>query len=283
MKKTLMASIIATAIIGANALAAELKPYTMAHTASTDAGQVKQVLENNGFQIVGSYDPYQGATVVIATNEALKTGAAASQFGGYGAMVRVSVTQVDGKPQISYVNPEYMKHAYRMKTDMSGIVSSLATALGNGGSFGSSDGMSEKQLQKYHYMIAMPYFDDHIELASYANHQEALNKVDAGLSNGAGVKKVYRIDIPGKDESVFGVAITTGEGADQTMMQAIDKDTKRHTAHLPYEVLVSNGKAYILHGKFRIAQSFPDLGMGSFMSISGAPDAIENTIGAAIK
>lgn len=283
MKKLIMASTLITAMFGASAFADSLKPYIMAHTASTQADQVKQVLQDNGFQIAGSYNPYAGANVIVATNDTLKSGAANSKFGGYGAMIRVSVTQVDGQPQISYVNPEYMKHAYRMKTDMSGVKTSLETALGNGGQFGSADGMSAKQLQKYHYMFAMPYFDDHIELASYANHQEALSKVDAGLSSGAGVKKVYRIDIPGKNESVFGVAITAGEGADQTMMKAIDKGKQRHTAHLPYEVLVSDGKAYILHGKFRIAQSFPDLSMGSFMGISGAPDAIENTIGAAIK
>jgi hypothetical protein len=46
---------------------------------------------------------------------------------------------------------------------------------------------------------------------------------------------------------------------------------------------VSGKHAYMLHGKFRIAQSFPDLSMGNFMNISGAPDAIENSIKEAIK
>jgi hypothetical protein len=66
-------------------------------------------------------------------------------------------------------------------------------------------------------------------------------------------------------------------------MSAIDTDDLRHSAHLPYEVLVSGKHVYMLHGKFRIAQSFPDLGMGSFMNISAAPDAIENTIKAVIQ
>jgi hypothetical protein len=89
--------------------------------------------------------------------------------------------------------------------------------------------------------------------------------------------------ITGKEETVFGVAITDGEGADKTVMSSIDNGELRHGAHLPYEILVSGNKAYMLHGKFRIAQSFPDLSMGSFMGISAAPDAIEMTLKEAIK
>jgi hypothetical protein len=61
-------------------------------------------------------------------------------------------------------------------------------------------------------------------------------------------------------------------------MSSIDTGALRHTTHLPYEVLVSGKNAYMLHGKFRIAQSFPDLSMGNFMSISAAPDAIETIL-----
>jgi hypothetical protein len=144
-------------------------------------------------------------------------------------------------------------------------------------------GMSAKKLGKYHYMMAMPYFDDHIELVTGVDHQSVLGMVERGLAASKGVNKVYRIDIPGKEESVFGVAIVEGKGADQTVMAATDTGVLRHTPHLPYELLVSGNKAYILHGKFRIAQSFPDLGMGTFMKISGAPNAIEETIKEAIQ
>jgi len=42
--------------------------------------------------------------------------------------------------------------------------------------------------------------------------------------------------------------------------------------------VVSNGSVYMLHGKFRIAIDFPDLSMGTFMKISGAPSAIEDKL-----
>ncbi|MCI4411266.1 MAG: hypothetical protein JHC38_06285 [Thiotrichales bacterium] len=283
MKKLLTATALVVGIYSSLASSISwadeaLKPYVLANPAAVKADDVKKALTANGFQIAGTVSPYAGATVIVATNDALKKIASASKFGGYGAMIRVAVTDVNGQPQASYVNPEYMKNAYRMKGDMTPITTALEQALGKDKSFGSADGLSASELRKYHYMMAMPYFDDQLELGEFDNYQAALAKVEAGLTNGKGVKKVYRIDIPGKEEAVFGVAITEGDGADKTVMSAIDTGALRHTAHLPYEVLVSGKNAYMLHGKFRIAQSFPDLSMGNFMSISAAPDAIETIL-----
>lgn len=285
MKKTLIAATLSAGLFAsANAMADETYlPYTLANPATIKLDDAKKALAANGFQVVGSVSPYAGAQVLVVTNDELKKTAAASKFGGYGAMIRVAVSEVNGQTQTSYVTPNYMKNAYRMKGDLSATTASLEKALGKDKTFGAKEGMSADELRKYHYMMATPYFDDQVELGEYDNYAAALAKVEAGLSTGKGVKKVYRIDIPGKEEAVFGVAISEGEGADKTVMAAIDTGELRHSAHLPYEVLVSGKKAYILHGKFRIAQSFPDLGMGSFMTISAAPDAIENSIKAVIQ
>jgi hypothetical protein len=97
------------------------------------------------------------------------------------------------------------------------------------------------------------------------------------------VKKVARIDVPGSEQTLFSVAILAGDGADATVMKSTDGHALKHTAHLPYELLVSGKKALMLHGKFRIAQSFPDLTMGTFMKISGAPDGIEKALRQAVK
>jgi hypothetical protein len=244
---------------------------------------VKQALIDAGFEIAGEYSPYEGAHIVVVTSADLKKAAAGSDFGGYGAGVRVALTQVNDQVQTAYANPLFMQHIYRMKGELSGVAAALEKALGKQKDFGMEKGMTAKKLSKYHYMFGMPYFDDHIELVAYADHESALDKVENGLASSKAVNKVYRIDIPGKEESVFGVAIVEGEGADQTVMAVTDTGDLRHTPHLPYELLVSGNKAYILHGKFRIAQSFPDLGMGTFMKISGAPNAIELTIKEAIK
>lgn len=49
-----------------------LKPYVLANPAAVKADDVKKALTANGFQIAGTVSPYAGATVIVATNDALK-------------------------------------------------------------------------------------------------------------------------------------------------------------------------------------------------------------------
>jgi hypothetical protein len=253
------------------------------------AAAVKAALQGQGFEVAGSYAPYPNAVVIVVTNDALKANAAKSDFGGYGAGLRVAVTKVKDKVQVSYANPPYWAAAYRMKENLEDVKAKLEAALGKQKEYGSEDGIKEKSLRKYNYMMGMEKFDslgDH-ELAQFKTYQDAVNAVEAGLAAGkAGVTKVYRIDVPGKEETVFGVAIAKGKGADKYVMDYIDFGDVKSTAHLPYEVLVSGNKVYHLFAKFRIAISFPDLSMmgsNSFMSIMSAPGAIKDSLTETVK
>ena len=261
----------------------KIKPYVLASNQAGDfaetTAQVKASLIDAGFTIVGSYQPYDGADIQIATNDALKTVAAKSENGGFGAVIRIATTQVEESIQVSYTNPEYMSAMYRMDGDLSDISSALSKHLGAESTFGSKKGLKPKKARKYHYMAFMPYFDDVEELAEYDSHQAAIEAVEKGLSAGiAGVTKAYRVDIPGSEMTLFGVILSDGKGADSTIMEKIDKGDLKHTAHLPYEMLVNGKEVISLHGKFRIAQSFPDLTMGSFMKIQSAPGAIADSL-----
>lgn len=260
-----------------------LKPFVLGSsgpgTIDAKFEEIKAALAQQGFQVVGDYSPYKGARVVVVTSEALKNSAAKSEFGAYGAVQRVSLTETAKELQVAYTNPLYMAQAYRMKDTLAETAAALEKALGKKAEFGSQDGFKPNKLRKYHYMMMMPYFTDPIELAAYKTQEEALQVVEANLAAGkTGVVKAYRVDVPGKKESVFGVGITDGAGADAAIMKIIDKGEMKQTAHLPYEFIVSDGKVYMLHGKFRIAVNFPDLTMGTFMKISSAPSAIEDKL-----
>lgn len=260
-----------------------LRPFVLAETAQAPLeGKLKTVkaaLEKAGFSIAGEYVPYTGAHVLIITDESLRQQAAASSMGGYGAALRVSLTEQGGAVQVSYTDPQWMGNVYRMTGDFTSLAGRLKTVLGREATFGSSGGRTVENLREYHYMMFMPYFDDQVELASYDTHQAALDAVEAGLAAGkGGVTRISRVDVIGKEESLFNVAVKEGAGADAPVMQVIDQAEMRHTAHLPYDLLVSGNKVYMLHGKFRIAQSFPDLTMTTFMKISDAPDAIEQSL-----
>ncbi len=260
-----------------------LKPFVLGSsgpgTIDAKFEEIKAALALQGFQVVGDYSPYKGARVVAVTSEALKNSAAKSEFGAYGAVQRVSLTETAKELQVAYTNPLYMAQAYRMKDTLAETATALEKALGKKAEFGSQDGLKPNKLRKYHYMISMPYFDDPIKLATYKTQEEAVQVVEANLAaRKGGVVKVYRVDVPGKKESVFGVGITEGKGADTAIMTIIDKGDMKQTAHLPYELIVSDGKVYMLHGKFRIAVNFPDLTMGTFMKIKSAPSAIEDKL-----
>ena len=169
------------------------------------------------------------------------------------------------------------------------VADKLTKVLGNQEQFGSRKGLRVKKLRKYHYMFGMEYFDDtnmH-ELAQYPNHKAALSTVEKNLKSSlGGVTQVYRIDIPGKDEVVFGVGMKKPKGGDKYMddsyiMGIIDFTDKKGTAHLPYEILVSDKRVYHLYARFRIAINFPDLSMmgdNSFMNIVESPEALKKVL-----
>lgn len=269
----------------------KLKTYILAEkttgSIATVTAATKTKLSNAGFEIVGEYSPYDTATILIVTNNTLKANAADSDFGAFGAAQRVTITKAGDEVQVAFTNPIYMSHAYRMKSDLSSVAAKLKSALGDQGEFGPDEGVMAKDLRDYQYKWLMPYFDDRLELASYGNQQVAISKVEEALAanNKGGVKKVYRIDLAGKEETVIGVSMAGPANVDcsgdKYIMDKIDFKKLKSTGHLPYEVVISKGTVYALPAEFRIAISFPDLSMmgsNSFASIMCAPTAINEAL-----
>jgi len=263
-----------------------LKPFVLASTGTGDVAKVmvdvKTKLTAAGFELAGEYSPYDNASILIVTSDELKSAAAKSEFGGYAAGQRISVTKVGDEVQVAYTNPVYMENAYRMKASLQSTADLLKQALGAKEMYGPDKGMSADDVRKYHYMFGMEYFDEPSLLAEYKSYDEAVSMVEKSLAaKKGGVSKVYRIDVSGKDESVFGVHLTKDCSGDKFVMGHIDFKPVRSTAHLPYEMLVSENKVYALYARFRIAINFPDLkmmGANSFFKIMCAPDAIEESL-----
>lgn len=291
LKTGLTAGIVALAMLSGGAAAEEvLKPFTLAFTSSGDLkekiGVVKGALTAKGFEVVGEYDPYPNAHIIVVTSDELKKDAADNQMGGLAAGERVGVTKVGDQVQVTYVNPAYMANAYRMKTDLANISAKLQAALGRVEDFGAK-GLTASKLRKYHYTFGMEYFNNVYKLAEYDNYEEAVKAMEKNLaSNKHGIGKVYRIDIPGKEETVFGVSMkgVTPEDKyydDKFQMSVVDFAPVRSTAYLPYEVLVEGNKIIALHMRFRMAVYFPDLkmmGAASFMTLMPSPNAIETVL-----
>jgi len=279
-----------------------IKPFVLAFSGagelSVKLSETKEKLSTAGFEIVGEYSPYAGVNIVVFTNDALKTAATKSERGGYIAAMRASITKVDSEIEnnieVAYTNPVYWANSYRLASDLDDVSATLKTALGGDTAFGTGDKkLSKKDMRKFHYTFMMEYFDDPSELAEFANHNEAVKTVEAKLAAGAGgSKKVYRIDLgkdtEGKQMTLFGIALQGSSeddcSSDKYIMSRIDKSQPRHSAHLPYELLVYGSEVEALYARFRIALSWPHLPMmtsktgATFMSIMCSPGAIEDAL-----
>ena len=265
-----------------------LKPFVLAAKSSGDFAQrveaTKAALTKAGFSIAGSYSPYANTTIIGATNDELRGTAAKSEHGGYGAAMRIAVVKVKDEIQVSYTNPPYWANAYRMNGELKDTAAKLQAALGRVEEFGAK-GLTVEQLRKYHYAFGMEYFNEDNTFISYPSHEDAVKAVEAGLAAGKhGVTKLWRVDLPGKKEVLFGVAMKGVENKqmdDTYLMSEIDFKDVKSAAHLPYEILVADKTVHAQYARFRIAISFPDLSMmgaNSFMNIMKSPEAIREAL-----
>ncbi len=279
-------ALCATAALAQDAV---LKPFVLASKGAGDVAQkleaTKAALTKAGFTVAGSYSPYANTTVIGVTNDELRTTAAKSTHGGFGAAMRVAVVKVKDEVQVSYTNPPYWANTYRLAGDLKDTAAKLQAALGKVEEFGAK-GLTAEQLRKYHYTFGMEYFDEPNEFVKYGSHEEAVKAVETGLAAGKqGVTKVYRVDVAGKKEVLFGVAMKgTGDSKimdDAYIMNEIDFKDVKSAAHLPYDILVADNKVFSQYARFRIAISFPDLSMmgaNSFMNIMKSPEAIREAL-----
>ena len=137
--------------------------------------------------------------------------------------------------------------------------------------------------------VGMARFDDPSELASFESHEAAIAAVENGLAvEGDPLTLVYRIDIPGKDQTVFGVGMKATSDADEEVeidaahqMAIVDYEGYSKVAYFPYEVLVNGNDVEALHMRFRMAVHFPDLSMmgeHGFTKLMAAPGATEDAL-----
>lgn len=281
-----------TLLIAASAFAdTTYRPFVLA-SVSEDGLEARtnatlEALKDAGFSIAGTHSPVQDSLVIVATSKELLAAAAASDRGGYAAAQRISVTERNGRTEVAYVNPLYLQYAYRLEADMQPVADALAEALGSVETFGSEKGLTAKKLGKYNYMIGMQKFDDPSELRSFGSFDEAVAAVSAGLARqGDALSQVYRIDIPGKQQAVIGVAMKATDEEEQPIDEAfqlsiVDFEGNAKTAYFPYEILVDGGEVEALHMRFRMAVHFPDLpmmGAHGFTKLMSSPGATEDAL-----
>ncbi len=292
MKKLFTFVIIVTIFMGTEiGFAQDLSPYINVGDSNNNIDQtselVKSALQEKGFEILGEYNSQnkQNFNVIVFSRKDLQTTVLkVKDRGALAAAFKVGLKSSGDKTTISYVNPEYLLNAYlrddytKHESALKKITADVTAALSPLGNVNKGFGgaLSTDKLRKYHYKMMMPYFTDPVELKEFSSFEEGVKIIEKNLAAKKGnTKLVYSLKFKSEKIAVFGVALLDKETGEAHFLPIIGED---HIAAMPYEIILQNKTATILHGRYRLAVHWPELTMGTFMKIMSSPGDIEDTL-----
>lgn len=271
IKKIAIATLASITLLSSSALADKVSTYLTG--ALQDVSAVKSALTGAGFEVL-SADAVNKAgdlTTVVFTCPTLKT-AASKEGRGFASVLRVLVNQKDN--EISITNPIYFSKAF-LQDDYNEANANKILGKINGafpGLKGSDDGMDFGDLDGYHFMMGMPYYEDMADVGK-GSHADLLAKVKAYKG---GKNVVFELNL-GADKTLIGYKIG------KKTAKFIKKIGTKNASVLPYTILIEGGKAKILAAKYYLALGYPSLSMSQFMTIATVPGAIEKDCAKALK
>jgi len=272
-----------------------LKVTTLDGSMSDAASKVKEALAGGGFDVIGEYNPEgkESLKSIAYTRKDLQDiTLKVKDRGLLASVLKIGFYEDNGKIDVSMINPEYLFRAYLMKEffahekGLKAVASDALNAMKNVGSeftpFGGE--ITEKKLKHYHYMFGMEYFDDPVKLNKYDSFEKGLEVIRKNLADKkAGTFEVFSLVRQDANVAIFGIGLGGDEdnkGAEKFFLPRIGP---RHVAAMPYEIILTDNKATMLHGRFRIATHWPTLKMMlgnefNFMAIIKTPGAIKKTM-----
>ncbi len=274
-----------------NLIAQEQSAYFQVGTSNesiVDAmNTVKTALQNSGFNVIGEYNPADSENLGVVCYTRADLEKIALDFadrGSLAATLKIGFKKEGNSVKISMLNPMYLFYGYfiegvdKHEKELAKISEDAKTAMKKVGTdfnpFGGE--LTKKELQKYHYKMMMPYFEDAEELNEFVSFEAGLKIIQNNLKKGKGnTKKVYELIYTDKKVAVFGVALSKPEDGEPKFLPIIGDE---NIAAMPYEIILQGKKATILPGKFRLAISWPELSMGTFMKIMSTPGDIKDTL-----
>lgn len=269
----------------------KLSPYTNIGTTSKTIQQtteeIKSSLQKNGFEILGNYHPEENKNlmvIVFSSKDLQHTVLQVNDRGALAAALKIGLKNDGAKTSVSILNPDYLFNAYlrgdytKHKTALEKIAQNLNTTLSpfatENKPFGGS--LTSEELQKYHYKVMMPYFTDPVILKKFNSFEEGVKTIEKNLAAKKGnTKLVYKLKFIEDNVAVYGVGLPDKEKGEAHFLPIIGED---HIAAMPYEIILQDNVATMLHGRYRLALHWPELTMGTFMKIMSTPGAIEDTM-----
>jgi hypothetical protein len=273
-----------------------LQPYILAGETGKSLNETISMIKKSFFMkdqidIIGEYNPKlenKSHILILSNSNIDKAIELGNEFTAISSVFRLAVFKKGERTYISYQNPKYWGNLYfqnnynSVKDYLNEFEKQLINSLPKmrrvfNQQYGSHQSFTEKNLQNYHYMFGMEYFDDNILLGEFKSFIEAISIIDNNLEDSKNCNKVFEKELPNKEIKLYGIELS-GKKGENHFMPIIDKSKYSHISCLPYEIIVIKNKVYMLHGRFRIAASFPDLTMVTFGKIMSTPSDIENQL-----
>jgi len=277
-----------TLIFADGGLVAFYKLGTQHGTINDFQPKISEALTNEGFEIIGSYHPAKDDSLMVIAftrkdlvDITLKIGDRAIMA----SIMRIGLVQKDSMVEISLLNPEYVFFAYlqdnakKYEIELNQISLDIKMALiGIGDEFTPfiTSSLTERELMEFKFLVRNPGFEDSIEVMKFSSFEQGVETIEKNLqARKDGTFKVYEMVFKQRKIAIFGIGLQDQRKGEASFLEKLGKS---HLAALPYELVLIENTATILHGKFRFPLYWSDLSMSEYRKIYKTPRDIEETM-----
>lgn len=272
-------------------LAQGISPYLLLSESSAslqiELERAKRLLDSEGYELLGEYAPAGSSDLYVlsfTSEELQKLCKNTEKAASLAAVLKLGFQRENDSVKISMVNPEYLFYAYfrdgieNFEDQALSLAKNIIQDMAGLGSLqkGFGGDLSKEELVKYRYMVGMPRFDAAVQLKVFSSHEEGIGQIRKNLEAARpGVVKVYELVIDDRKVALFGIGLTDKEKGEAHFLPIIGE---AHVAAMPYELILIDKEAYMLHGRYRFALHWPELTMGTFTKIMSSPGDVEKTL-----
>jgi hypothetical protein len=250
--------------------------------------KIEEALNADNFEVIGSYHPAKDDSLMVITytrqdliDLTLKIG----DRGIMAAVMRIGLVQKGKYVEISLLNPEYIFYAYlrdnakRYEIELNQISLDIKLALFEISTdfkpFITSS-LTERELKEFKFLVRNPGFEDVVELVEFSSFENGVETIRRNLqARKDGTFKVYEMVFEERKIAIFGIGLQDIRKGEANFLEKLGKS---HLAALPYELVLIDTSATILHGKYRFPLYWSDLSMTEYRKIYKTPRDIEETM-----
>ncbi len=250
--------------------------------------KISIALKSENFEIIGCYHPAKDTNLLVITFTRQDLIALTLKIGNNSIMagiMRIGLIQTNDSVEISLLNPEYLFYAYlrdetqKFEIELNQISLDIKSSLfeiGNDFKPFITSSLTENELKEYRFLVHNPKFTDAVSIMEFDSFEHGVEIIQKNLqARKDETYKVYEMVFKDKKIAIFGIGLQDSRTGEANFLEKLGKS---HLAALPYELVLVDKKATMLHGKFWFPLYWSDLSMSEYRKIYKTPRDIEETM-----